>query len=92
VIFLQRARREPGWATSIPPSGNVTTPGLIEALSEREIEVLELIASGKSNKEIASNLFLAIGTVKKHTNNIFGELGYAPYGQECQDARFQDIC
>ena len=38
------------------------------------MEVLRLIADGKSNKEIAFELFLAIGTVKKHTNNIFGKL------------------
>jgi len=47
----------------------------VEALSERELEVLRLITSGKSNKEIGSELFLAVGTVKKHINNIFGKLG-----------------
>jgi LuxR family transcriptional regulator, maltose regulon positive regulatory protein len=50
-------------------------PGAVETLSEREIEVLRLITEGKSNKEIASALFLAVGTVKKHTNNLFGKLG-----------------
>jgi LuxR family maltose regulon positive regulatory protein len=55
--------------------GHKTVPGLVEPLSERELEVLKLIASGKSNKEIGSTLFLAIGTIKKHTNNIFGKLG-----------------
>ncbi len=55
--------------------GPTRKPALIEALSERELEVLKLIAAGKSNKEIAFDLFLAIGTVKKHTNNIFGKLG-----------------
>lgn len=53
----------------------VSAPGLAEALSAREMELLGLIAAGKSNKEIASELFLAIGTVKKHTSNIFGKLG-----------------
>jgi LuxR family maltose regulon positive regulatory protein len=59
-------------------SSNPTHPpaqGLIEPLSDREIEVLRLIAAGRTNQEIASELFLALGTVKKHTNNIFGKLG-----------------
>ncbi len=64
-----------------------TAPGLIEALSEREFEVLKLIASGKSNKEIGSTLFLAIGTVKKHTNNIFGKLGVESRTQAIARAR-----
>ena len=49
--------------------------GLIEPLSEREIEVIRLIADGKTNAEIADELFLAVGTVKRHTHNIYGKLG-----------------
>ncbi len=49
-------------------------PPLIEALSERETEVLALIAAGLSNREIADKLFLAVGTVKKYTSNIYGKL------------------
>ncbi len=48
---------------------------LVEALSQREIEVLELIAAGLSNEEIAHKLFLSLATVKWHTNNIYGKLG-----------------
>jgi ATP/maltotriose-dependent transcriptional regulator MalT len=44
-------------------------------LSERELEVLRLIARGLSNAQIAQNLHLAIGTVKAHTGNIYGKLG-----------------
>lgn len=46
-----------------------------EPLSERELEVLTLLASGRSNKEIAKDLFVAVGTVKTHTNNIYRKLG-----------------
>ena len=60
---------------SLSSIGQKIATGLIEGLSEREIEVLKLIAAGKSNREIAGDLFLAVGTVKKHTNNIFGKLG-----------------
>lgn len=45
-----------------------------EALSERELEVLRLIAEGLSNREIAEQLFVSIGTIKKHLNNIFFKL------------------
>jgi LuxR family transcriptional regulator, maltose regulon positive regulatory protein len=48
-------------------------PGL-EPLSEREIEVLELVAAGRSNAEIARELYLSVGTVKAHVHHIFGKL------------------
>jgi LuxR family maltose regulon positive regulatory protein len=47
---------------------------LVEPLSARELEVLRLIANGKSNAEIARTLVIAISTVKTHTNSIFGKL------------------
>jgi LuxR family transcriptional regulator, maltose regulon positive regulatory protein len=46
-----------------------------EVLSEREIEVLQLVAAGLSNREIAERLFLALDTVKGHNRRIFGKLG-----------------
>ncbi|MEJ2560484.1 MAG: LuxR C-terminal-related transcriptional regulator, partial [Anaerolineae bacterium] len=49
--------------------------GLIEPLSERELEVLQLIAEGLTNPEIASRLFLSLHTIKVHTRNIYGKLG-----------------
>lgn len=47
---------------------------LVEPLSDRELEILRLIATGASNKEIASLLFIAEGTVKNHITNILGKL------------------
>jgi len=47
---------------------------LVETLSERETEVLRLVAAGLSNREIAEQLFLSLGTVKTHVHNIYGKL------------------
>ena len=43
-------------------------------LSARELEVLSLIAAGKSNEEIARQLYLALNTVKRHASNIYDKL------------------
>ncbi len=55
----------------VPP----TPPFPVEPLSSRELEVLRLVAAGKSNAEIGRSLVIAVSTVKSHTNNIFGKLG-----------------
>jgi LuxR family maltose regulon positive regulatory protein len=47
---------------------------LVEPLSERELEVLRLIAAGLSNQAIADRLVVAVSTIKKHVNNIYGKL------------------
>lgn len=46
-------------------------------LTERELQVLEQMADGKSNREIGAALFIAEGTVKLHINNLFAKLGVA---------------
>jgi LuxR family maltose regulon positive regulatory protein len=55
------------------PSSFIPQP-LIEPLSERELEVLQLIAEGLTNPQIASRLFLSLNTVKVHTRAIYGKL------------------
>jgi LuxR family transcriptional regulator, maltose regulon positive regulatory protein len=54
--------------------GKTAVPGLVEPLSEREMEVLKLLAQGYSDKEIAGALFIAPETVHKHLKNIYGKL------------------
>jgi len=62
--------------TTLPPSSPTPPPppALAEPLSERELEILRLLASGDSNKEIAVALYITEGTVKNHVTNILGKL------------------
>ncbi|MBK8910386.1 MAG: tetratricopeptide repeat protein [Chlorobi bacterium] len=53
----------------------IATQFLLDPLSQREIEVLQLVARGNSNREIAERLFVAPGTVKRHIHNIHEKLG-----------------
>ena len=47
---------------------------MIEPLSERELEVLRLLAQGRSNRAIAAALVISEGTVKSHIHHIYGKL------------------
>lgn len=60
---------------------------LIEPLSDREIEVLQLVMQGLSNRQIAEELVLALGTVKAHIHNIFGKLGVRNRTEAAEKAR-----
>ncbi len=60
---------------------------LIEPLSEREREVLQLLSSGASNREIAEALVIAQGTVKNHVTSILGKLGVRDRTQAAIKAR-----
>jgi LuxR family maltose regulon positive regulatory protein len=62
-------------------------PPLVELLSERELEVLQLIADGLSNAQIAERLYIAQGTVKRHITNIYGKLTVQSRTQAIAKAR-----
>jgi DNA-binding NarL/FixJ family response regulator len=71
--------------SSMVPSAQMEQ--LVEPLSERELEILALIARGASNKEIANQLFIAEGTVKNHVTHILGKLGVRDRTQAALKAR-----
>jgi LuxR family maltose regulon positive regulatory protein len=64
---------------------------LIEPLSEREIEILRLIAAGLSNQKIAGQLILSLNTIKTHTGNIYAKLSVNSRAQAIAKARALDI-
>jgi DNA-binding NarL/FixJ family response regulator len=71
--------------SSMVPSAQMEQ--MAEPLSERELEILGLIARGGSNKEIADRLFIAEGTVKNHVTRILGKLGVRDRTQAALKAR-----
>jgi LuxR family maltose regulon positive regulatory protein len=58
--------------------GDVTVvPALVDQLTSRELEVLEMLATGRSNQAIAGQLVVTLDTVKKHVSHLLGKLGAA---------------
>jgi LuxR family transcriptional regulator, maltose regulon positive regulatory protein len=70
--------------THAPPTSNEQLP---EPLTERELEVLALIAAGRSNKAIAATLSVSLSTVKTHINNLYGKLEVRSRTQALAQAR-----
>jgi len=68
-LLLEDAPAEPALRMPSP-----LTQSLVDPLSERELEVLRLVAAGLSNREIAERLIITVGTVKTHVHNICGKL------------------
>jgi LuxR family maltose regulon positive regulatory protein len=56
-------------------AASAVTPALVEPLTPRELEVLQLLGEGCSNREIAKALVITLNGVKKHNSNIYGKLG-----------------
>jgi DNA-binding NarL/FixJ family response regulator len=60
---------------------------LVSSLSERELEVLRLVATGATNREIAATLYIAEGTVRNHLTNILDKLGVSDRTQAAVKAK-----
>jgi len=78
VSRLLAAFAEPGIQSKPAVTSAIQPPTinpLVEPLSERECEVLKLIAAGYTNRQIANELVVSLDTVKKHTTHIYGKMG-----------------
>ncbi len=78
LVALQTEMQNFAPASSPPQDSPLIEPlqeSLIEPLTDRELEVLQLLKQGLSNPAIAEKLFISTGTVKAHTNRIYSKLG-----------------
>ena len=77
---LARLQRALGAQDVAPGAGRrsvTAVPGLVEPLTSRELEVLTMLAAGRSNQAIASQLVVTLDTVKKHVSHVLSKLGAA---------------
>jgi ATP/maltotriose-dependent transcriptional regulator MalT len=89
-VYLDRLARafQPGRRAAAPTTPQLAgVAGLVEPLSDRELEVLELLAAGRSNQQIADELVVVLDTVKKHVGHILDKLGAANRTQAVARAR-----
>jgi LuxR family transcriptional regulator, maltose regulon positive regulatory protein len=70
-----------------PRPGGAVAPGLVEPLSARELEVLGLLATGRSNRAIAEELVVSLDTVKRHVSHVLDKLQAANRTQAVARAR-----
>ena len=93
--YLDRLARpfQPGGAPAARPATRVAAgaEGLVEPLSDRELQVLRLLAAGRSNRQIADELVVVVDTVKKHVGHILDKLGAANRTQAVARARALDL-
>ena len=89
TVFVERPRGEGVVVEQIGDSGEAIDAEAIAklGLSGRELEVLQAMAEGLSNQEIASRLFVSLNTVKTHSSNIFGKLDVRRRTQAIETAR-----
>jgi LuxR family maltose regulon positive regulatory protein len=88
--YLDRLARafQPGKARRVArTTRDAGVAGLVEPLSDRELQVLGLLAAGKSNQQIADELVVVLDTVKKHVGHILDKLGAANRTQAVARAR-----
>ena len=70
---MERVRSKLDRLVSLPAA----PPAYPDGLTLREVEVLNLISQGKSNRGIGEDLVISEGTVRRHVNNIYGKIGVA---------------
>ena len=91
--YLARLLRAFGAEHAVPDTGPgaAAAPGIVEPLTSRELEVLGLLAAGRSNQAIAGQLVVTLNTVKKHVSHVLGKLGAANRTEAVTRARELDL-
>jgi len=74
-----------------PAAVSATQPGLVDPLTGREAEVLNLLAAGRSNQAIAAELVVSLDTIKKHVGHVLAKLGAANRTEAVARARELDL-
>ncbi|MDX1417128.1 MAG: alpha/beta fold hydrolase [Candidatus Promineifilaceae bacterium] len=88
---LQEIERFLTHTTSQNMDENFAISPMVETLTEREMDVLQLLAVGYTNQQIADELFLTLGTVKTYTSHIYGKLNVSNRTQAITHARKQGL-
>jgi LuxR family maltose regulon positive regulatory protein len=91
AVTLREARSVRDRAAAHRAIGDATPKRLVEPLTERELEVLQLVGAGRSNRQIAAELYVTVGTVKTHVHAITGKLGAANRVEAVALARGLDL-
>jgi len=87
AAFAAKAPKEQRAPETVPSPPVSAQPSLVEPLSERELEVLRLLAAGLSNPEIAQQLYVAVSTIRSHAKSIYGKLDVHGRWEAVQRAR-----
>jgi DNA-binding NarL/FixJ family response regulator len=74
ILYLTDFKFEFRLAKEVKDNGSGADKTALDRLSNTELNILKLVACGKSNQEIADKLFISVHTVKKHVSNIFKKL------------------
>jgi DNA-binding NarL/FixJ family response regulator len=91
ALPLERALEAAGRVIETPASAPSTAAASLDALSERESEVLRLLAAGRSDREIGEVLFISHRTAARHVANIYRKLGVHTRGEAAASARLHGL-
>ena len=91
--YLARLQRafDAGYLAPDPGRDSAPVTGIVDPLTSREVEVLKMLAAGRSNQAIAGELVVTLDTVKKHVGHVLGKLGAANRTEAVARARELDL-
>jgi DNA-binding CsgD family transcriptional regulator len=84
---LARLQRAFDARSPAPDHRSAAVHGIVEPLTSRELQILEMLAAGMSNQAIARQLVVSLDTIKKHVSHVLGKLGAASRTEAVARAR-----